>query len=139
MRLARIGLDEEHGYLQDGIRGWHTAGFELASIEKITARNLERQLHSDKIQVLDVRRQPEWQAGHIEGAVCHPLDEFKAALPHMDRKKQIAVICKSGYRGMIACSLLRRAGFQNVANVVGGFDAWQIANLPVVSETPVLA
>jgi glyoxylase-like metal-dependent hydrolase (beta-lactamase superfamily II)/rhodanese-related sulfurtransferase len=139
VRLARIGLDEEHGYLQDGIKGWQTAGFELASIEKITVRNLERQLPLDKIQVLDVRRQPEWQAGHIEGAVCHPLDDFKVALPQMDRNKQIAVICKSGYRSMIACSLLRCAGFQHVANVVGGFDAWQKANLPVVSETAVLA
>jgi rhodanese-related sulfurtransferase/glyoxylase-like metal-dependent hydrolase (beta-lactamase superfamily II) len=139
VRLARIGLDEEHGYLQDGIKGWEKAGFELASIEKITVRNVERQLRSDKIQVLDVRRQPEWQSGHIEGAVSHPLDDFNAALPQMDRNKQIAVVCKSGYRSMIACSLLRRAGFENVANVVGGFDAWQKASLPVVSETPVLA
>jgi len=139
VRLARIGLDEEHGYLQGGTTGWRKAGFELASIEKITARNLEQQLDSDRIQVLDVRRQPEWQAGHVEGAVFHPLDDFKAAMPQVDRNKQVAVICKSGYRSMIACSLLLRAGFEKVAVVDGGFDAWQKANLPAVSETPALA
>jgi rhodanese-related sulfurtransferase len=40
---------------------------------------------------------------------------------------------------MIACSLLRRAGFQNVVNVTGGFDAWQKAELPSVREKPVNA
>jgi len=49
------------------------------------------------------------------------------------------VHCKSGYRSMIACSLLQRAGFQNVINVVGGLDGWQQAGLPVVSGTPVEA
>jgi len=139
VRLARIGLDEEQGYLLDGIKGWEKAGFELVSIERITVRNLDQYLQSGKFQVLDVRRMPEWQAGHIENAASHPLDDFKVALPQMDRNQQIAVICKSGYRSMIACSLLRRAGFQNVANVVGGFDAWQKANLPVTSETAVAA
>jgi hydroxyacylglutathione hydrolase len=51
----------------------------------------------------------------------------------------IAVHCKGGYRSMIACSLLQRAGFRNVINVMGGFDAWQQANLPVVTEKPVEA
>jgi hydroxyacylglutathione hydrolase len=47
----------------------------------------------------------------------------------------VAVHCKSGYRSMIACSLLERAGFKNVSNIAGGFDAWKNAGLPVVSET----
>jgi len=137
MRLARVGLDEERGYLQGGVAGWQEAGFGLASIDKITVRNLKQRLQSGEIQVLDVRRQPEWEAGHIESAVLHPLDEFRGTLPKMDRKDPIAVICKSGARSLMACSLLRRAGFQSVATVVGGFDAWQKANLPVASETAV--
>jgi hydroxyacylglutathione hydrolase len=48
-------------------------------------------------------------------------------------------MCKSGYRSMIACSVLQRAGFQHVINVVGGFDAWQKADLPAMSETEVRA
>jgi len=139
VRLARVGLDEERGFLQDGVKGWEKAGFQLASIEKITVRNLNQYLQSGRFHVLDVRRQSEWQAGHIEGAAFHPLDEFKASLPQMDRSEPIAVICKSGYRSLIASTLLRRAGFQNVVNVIGGFDAWQKANLPVASDTTVAA
>jgi hydroxyacylglutathione hydrolase len=54
----------------------------------------------------------------------------------MDRDTPLAVHCKGGYRSMIACSLLQRAGFHNVINVIGGFDAWQQANLPSTSAKP---
>jgi hydroxyacylglutathione hydrolase len=82
--------------------------------------------------VLDVRRENEWQAGHIDGALWWPLDRFASALPELDRNRPIAVHCKSGYRSAIACSLLLRAGYRKVSNVVGGFDAWQQAALPCV-------
>jgi len=81
-----------------------------------------------------VRRKPEWQAGHIEGAAWHPLNDFKTSLPEVERGMPIAVHCKGGYRSLIACSLLQRAGFGNVSNVIGGFDAWKQAELPVVRE-----
>jgi hydroxyacylglutathione hydrolase len=55
-------------------------------------------------------------------------------MPLFDPSLTIAVHCKSGYRSMIACSLLQRAGYRNVINVVGGLDAWQAAQLPLVAE-----
>jgi len=55
-------------------------------------------------------------------------------LPAMDRARPVAVHCKSGYRSMIACSLLERVGYRNAINVVGGFDAWHAARLPEVAE-----
>ncbi len=139
MRLARVGLDEERGFLQDGIKAWASAGFELASLSQITVRNLNTRLQAHDLQVLDVRRQSEWQAGHIEDATLWPLDQFNANPPSLNPEAELAVICKSGYRSLIACSLLRRAGFHRVINVVGGFDAWQKANLPVASEEMVSA
>jgi rhodanese-related sulfurtransferase len=84
-----------------------------------------------KLRVLDVRREPEWQAGHIAGAAWWPLDRFKVSPPEVDPGAPLAVHCASGYRSVIACSLLRRAGMQNVINVVGGFDAWKKAGLEV--------
>jgi len=84
-----------------------------------------------KLRVLDVRREPEWQAGHIAGAAWWPLDRFKVSPPEVDPEAPLAVHCASGYRSVIACSLLRRAGMQNVINVVGGFDAWKKAGLEV--------
>jgi glyoxylase-like metal-dependent hydrolase (beta-lactamase superfamily II)/rhodanese-related sulfurtransferase len=138
-RLARIGLDEERGYLLDGVKGWKNAGFELTSFEQMTVRNLSRDLQSNGRQVLDVRRRPEWEVGHIEGTTLWPLDEFRASLPKLDHDAPTFVICKSGYRSLIACSLLRRAGFKNVINVIGGFDAWQKAGLPCSTEETVAA
>jgi rhodanese-related sulfurtransferase len=139
VRLARIGLDEVSGYLQDGWKGWANAGFELESVEQITVRNLNRALQSSGYQILDVRRRPEWETGHIEGTTLSPLDEFRSSLPQLDPDAPVAVICKSGYRSLIACSLLRRAGFKNPVNVIGGFDAWQKAALPVATEETVTA
>jgi hydroxyacylglutathione hydrolase len=137
MRLARIGLEEVRGYLSGGVNSWKAAGFPVRSTSQIGVEALNERLHSKALQVLDVRREPEWEAGHIEGASWWPLDNFKVAPPEIDNSAPIAVHCKGGYRSLIACSLLQRAGFQNVINVLGGFDAWQQANLRVVTEKPV--
>jgi rhodanese-related sulfurtransferase len=139
MRLARIGLEDARGYLKGGVEAWSQAGFALAAIPQISVEALSGQLQARDVQVLDVRREPEWEAGHIVGASWWPLDNFKVAPPEIDRDVPIAVHCKGGYRSMIACSLLQRAGFQNVVNIVGGFDAWQQAQLPSVTEKPVEA
>jgi hydroxyacylglutathione hydrolase len=139
MRLARVGLEDAQGFLNGGIEAWMQAGFPLATITQIDVQELDRQLQGDGTQVLDVRREPEWEAGHIAEASWWPLDNFKIAPPEIDRSLTIAVHCKGGYRSIIACSLLQRAGFQNVVNIVGGFDAWQQAKLPVVTEKPVIA
>ena len=137
LRLARVGIENPRGYLNGGVEAWKQAGLPLANLPQIDVQTLRDRLQSS--QVLDVRREPEWQAGHIEGAVWWPLDNFKVSPPEIDRDRPIAVHCKSGYRSMIACSLLQRAGFRNITNVIGGFDAWQQAELPVRTETEVEA
>jgi rhodanese-related sulfurtransferase len=106
-------------------------------VSQITADELEHQLRSGAVQVLDVRREPEWDAGHIEGASWWPLDNFRVSPPEIDRELPLAVHCKGGYRSMIAASLLQRAGFRHIVNVVGGFDAWQGAKLPVVTAVTI--
>jgi len=133
IRLARVGIEAMDGYLQGGVEAWKQAGFPVASLSQMTVSELNARLPSGEMQVLDVRRAPEWETAHIENATWWPLDNFKIAPPEMDHNAAIAVHCKSGYRSMIACSLLQRAGFGNVTNVVGGFDAWQEAKMPIVS------
>jgi hydroxyacylglutathione hydrolase len=142
MRLARIGLEDARGYLRGGVAAWCEAGMPVAVLPQISVDALSERLHAANVQVLnvqvlDVRREAEWEAGHIAGVSWWPLDNFKVAPPEIDREFPVAVHCKGGYRSMIACSLLLRAGFQNVINVVGGFDAWQQARLPVEVEKSV--
>ena len=139
LRLARVGIENVAGYLQGGVAAWKQAGFALAEVPQITVQDLHNSLQAEASQVLDVRREPEWNAAHIESATWWPLDNFKISTPEIDRDRPVAVHCKGGYRSMIACSLLQRAGFINVTNVIGGFDAWQEAKLPVESKTTVEA
>ena len=137
VRMARVGIEDVRGYLDGGLTAWKQAGFELEKLPQITAQELQQCLSEGdggarkNLRVLDVRREPEWQAGHIAGAAWWPLDRFKVSPPEVDPEAPLAVHCASGYRSVIACSLLRRAGMQNVINVVGGFDAWKKAGLEV--------
>jgi hydroxyacylglutathione hydrolase len=136
LRLARVGIEDLTGFLDGGTRGWAQAGFALQQLPQITVEELNSRLHKGSVQVLDVRREGEWDAGHIDGADWYPLDRFKAALPEIDPNLPTAVHCKGGYRSMIACSLLQRAG-HNVINVIGGFDAWQEAQLATTAGAAV--
>jgi hydroxyacylglutathione hydrolase len=139
IRLARVGIEELDGYLAGGVAAWKQSGQPLAIVAQIGAQELEQRLGAGKVQVLDVRRQPEWDAGHVEGAAWWPLDNFRVSPPEIDHEVPLAVHCKGGYRSMIAASLLQRAGFRNVINLIGGFDAWQQANLPIVTAVTVSA
>lgn len=137
LRLTRVGIEVLDGYLDGGVVAWKQAGFPVATISQMTAGELDARLKAHEVQVLDVRREPEWDAGHIESATWWPLDNFRVSPPEINQDAPIAVHCKGGYRSMIASSLLQRAGFKHVINVIGGFDAWQQAKLPTVSAKPV--
>ncbi len=139
LRLARVGIEILDGYLDGGVAAWKQAGLEVATISQITVEELSARLKAHEVQVLDVRREPEWDAAHIENGTWWPLDNFRVSPPGLDRDVPIAIHCKGGYRSMIASSLLQRAGFKHVVDVSGGFDAWQQAKLPTVSAKPVSA
>jgi hydroxyacylglutathione hydrolase len=85
------------------------------------------------VQIVDVRREAEFAAGHIEGAKLMPLHKLESLASTLDHNRPVAVHCKGGYRSAIACSLIQRAGFENVMNVMGGFDAWLACGLPAAA------
>src|SRR5690349_21686824 len=114
LRLARVGIETERGYLEGGVAGWTGAGFDLGTLREITVQELHQRLAKNGMQVLDVRREAEFMAGHVEEAAWWPLDRFRVSPPEVDLNVPLAVHCQSGYRSMIACSLLQRAGFKNV-------------------------
>src|SRR6266850_66248 len=134
LRLSRVGIEDIRGYLAGGVSAWQKAGLPLARTAEVSAEELHQRMRKGSVRVLDVRRDGEWQAGHIAQAQSRALDTFPQALPDVDAVQPLAVHCKSGYRSMIACSLLQRAGHRNVINVIGGFDAWQAAGLPEVTD-----
>ena len=139
LRMSRVGIEDIRGYLSGEITAWQKVGLPLTVTAQISAEDLHKKLHGKSIQVLDVRRLGEWQAGHIEQATNRALDNFPQELPAVDDSQPLAIHCKSGYRSMIACSLLERAGHRNIFNVIGGYDAWHAAGLPESAEQLVKA
>jgi glyoxylase-like metal-dependent hydrolase (beta-lactamase superfamily II) len=127
-RLGRIAFDTVAGYLAGGMQSLDSEPDLLDRIERITAGSLaERLAGSDPPMLIDVRAPSEWQERRIDAAVNLPLSrlgEWKATLPH---DRLLVVHCASGYRSAIAASFLRRDGFSNVADLVGGLPAWESA------------
>ena len=138
VRLARVGIERVIGYLEGGIDAWKRENLVLDQVPQVSVQELARLMRErkDDAQVLDVRRQGEWEEGHVEGAVLKPLNQLLRTMDELDSHRPIAVHCKSGYRSSIATSLLQRAGFRQVINVTGGFDAWRAEGLPVATPDP---
>jgi hydroxyacylglutathione hydrolase len=130
MRLARVGIENVHAYLEDGITGWIAGGYELDYIPQVSVQEFSELLlkEKDHIQVLDVREAGEVEAGAMQRSVRIPLGQLEKRIAELDRDKLLVVHCKGGYRSSIATSILRRAGFRDIANLTGGFDAWKAMN-----------
>jgi hydroxyacylglutathione hydrolase len=134
LRLSRVGLENVAGYLEGGVAAWDRAGMPLASVPQITVDELEALLReNDDLQVVDVRRPPEFAGGHVPRALPRPLDRLERELAGLDPVKPTAVVCAGGYRSSAGTSLLRRHGFRDLRNVVGGTSAWTAAGYPTES------
>jgi hydroxyacylglutathione hydrolase len=127
LRLARVGIENVHAYLEDGITGWIAGGYELDYIPQISVQEFSDLLEQEKdhIAVLDVRERAEVAVGAMENSVRIPLGQLQDQTAELDRNKLLVVHCKGGYRSSIATSILRRAGFRDIANLTGGFEAWK--------------
>jgi len=126
-RLARVGHENVKGFLAGGILAWRDAGLPLATVPQITVDDLHELTSSPAaLQVLDVRRAPEYAGGHVPKAIQAPLMNLEQSLPGLtlDPNKPTAVICAGGYRSSAATSILEQHGFSNLLNVTGGTSAW---------------
>lgn len=82
-------------------------------------------------QLIDVRENDEWAAGHAKGAVHIPMSEFTGRVGEVDTDREIYVICKVGGRSAQVGQYLEQAKGATVHNVDGGTDAWREAGLPM--------
>ena len=131
--LGRIGYDRVAGYLLGGVAAWQEAGLPLTRVEQIDIAELDRRRRErDALQIVDVRMDDEWQAGHIAGARHAPLHELPRRLGELERDRLTAVVCGTGYRSSIATAILQQHGIVDVANVVGGMAAWDAAGYATV-------
>jgi hydroxyacylglutathione hydrolase len=130
--LSRVGVDEVVGFLQWGMVEWRSEGFPVETVPQITVHDLAAWLEEGRpITVIDVREQPEWDDGHIAGALHLPMFEAVARRAEIPEDRPRAVLCAGGLRSSAVIGALQRHGLGGFHNVTGGMAAWAKAGYGV--------
>jgi hydroxyacylglutathione hydrolase len=133
-RLAvAVGIRNLGGYLAGGMTSWRAEHHDVDRIERIGALDLRRRMDGDsRLQVLDVRERPEWEAGHIPGSIHVPYHDIHGIPDSIDVARPVAVICSSGTRSAVAASLVKRYGASDVSHIAdGGVGTWREHGYPI--------
>ncbi|SER71365.1 MBL fold metallo-hydrolase [Pedobacter rhizosphaerae] len=128
-RLTRVGYDNTIGYLDGGFESWIAAGKEIDTIESISATAFETAASEAEVIALDVRKPGEYESEHLEFTLSRPLDYIDDWMSEIDPKSTYYIHCAGGYRSMIAASILKSRGVENVIDVAGGYGAIKGTNL----------
>ena len=141
VRLARVGFDKVAGYLDGGFDAWKNVGEKIDLIIDVEADELAMDIpHDDHLVVVDVRKETEFADGHVKDAVNLPLSEMTdpGLMANIEDTDNLYVHCAGGYRSVIASSLLKRQGFHNLRNVLGGWGKIKEQKIKVVKESALL-
>ena len=121
-RLSRVGYDRTLGYLKGGYDAWKEEGREYDTVSRVTSTALESLANDKEFQVFDVRKRSEFDSEHLLMAENTPLNELNQHLERFPKSKPFVVHCGSGYRSMIAASILKQRGWDLVSDVSDGFE-----------------
>ena len=133
MRLARVGYDHAEGFLNGGMKAWEDASKETREFDCVNSALLHDVIKVSQVNVLDVRKSTEYDIEHVEVAENFPLDSINQNLHELDENKEYYVHCKSGYRSMIAISILNNAGYNKLINVDGGIEALMQTDIAIAA------
>lgn len=122
MRLSRVGYDNCIGYLKGGFETWKKSGKKTETIKSIPAEEFIGQYQSG-YKTLDVRKPGEYESAHLKNAESLPLDFIYDWVDTVDKSHPYMIHCAGGYRSMIAASILKTKGFENLTDVQGGYGA----------------
>jgi glyoxylase-like metal-dependent hydrolase (beta-lactamase superfamily II)/rhodanese-related sulfurtransferase len=129
-RLSRVGFDSVLGHLKGGFEAWKSAGFDVDTINRITAAQFENEVKISESKVVDIRRESEYEAEHIEDAYSKPLAYINDWVKDINPNEHFFMHCAGGYRSMIAASILQARGYRNFSEIEGGFNAIAKTDLP---------
>ncbi len=129
-RLARVGFDKTLGFLKGGLESWRNEGFSTDNVSSITAETVASQ-YTPNSRVYDVRTLTEFQSEHIENAINIPLSVLHENINTFKNEDDTFYLyCRSGYRSLVAASILKARGIHDFHDVKGGFQALSETNLP---------
>lgn len=129
-RLSRVGFDNLLGHLEGGFQAWLKSGKETDTIDRITAEEFAKEVKTEKDKIIDVRKESEYAAEHLENAYNWPLAYINNWIKDINPEEHFYMHCGGGYRSMIAASILQARGYRNFTEVAGGFDAIIKTGLP---------
>ena len=129
--LAFVGLDRIAGWFGPGALALHGAAQLLQTTPQMTPAELYERFDTGEVEVVDVRGQTEWSAGHLPGVRNIPLGLLPDHAAELPRDRPIVLHCQSGGRSNIAASVLQAHGFDNVINLQGGYRQWSEEGRPV--------
>jgi hydroxyacylglutathione hydrolase len=131
-QLVRIGYDRLVGYLKGGLHAWEVSGLQYDQIGAVHAQNLVKRLQEkEDFTLLDVRQINEYEEGRVTGATHIFLGELQDRIDEIDRNKPVVTFCGSGVRAIIAASILKRNGFNNVEDSLGSMQACTSIGCPI--------
>lgn len=122
-RLSRVGFDNTLGYLEGGIAAWKEANLETDNVSQVTAEEFEALAKKQEVKLVDVRKSAEYNLGHLDIAQSVPLSELDLKMNGLPSETVFYEHCQSGYRSMIAASMMKARGYHNVVNIKGGYNA----------------
>jgi hydroxyacylglutathione hydrolase len=133
-RFRRIGFDNMCGFLCPGINEWQEMGKPISSLGTLSVQQLKSKLENREVTLLDVREPSEWKEGYVEGARRIYFGYLQDEADSLPKNKPIAVTCSVGNRSSIGASILKRKGFKEVYNVLGGMTAWEALGYPLKKD-----
>lgn len=122
-RLSRVGYDNVLGYLEGGFDAWKKSGKEIDTVRRISAEEFEKEVSQNHNKVIDVRKETEFAAEHLEIADSLPLAYINDWMNNIDDSEHFYIHCAGGYRSMIAASILNSRGIRNFTEIAGGYGA----------------
>jgi hydroxyacylglutathione hydrolase len=129
-RLSRVGFDNLVGHLEGGFNAWKNAAKEIDNVNRINAEQLQTQIKIGESKIIDIRKESEYSAEHIDQAYSRPLANINDWIKDIDPKEHFYLHCAGGYRSMIAASILQARGFRNFSEIEGGFNAIAKTDIP---------
>jgi glyoxylase-like metal-dependent hydrolase (beta-lactamase superfamily II)/predicted sulfurtransferase len=129
-RLSRVGFDNILGHLKGGFTAWLQAGKEADTVDRITAEEFAKDLIIGEDKVIDVRKETEYAAEHVDEAYNRPLSAINEWIKDINPEEHFFLHCAGGYRSMMAASILQARGYRNFTEIAGGFKAISETAIP---------
>ncbi|PQB03531.1 MBL fold metallo-hydrolase [Aureitalea marina] len=129
-RLSRVGYDNVIGYLEGGFESWSDKKMPYNSVARMDADQFQQAFQENEALVFDVRKKSEFDSEHVIGAINVPLNQINEHLAQFPKDKPIVLHCAGGYRSMIASSILKQRGWDQITDVIGGFKAIAETDVP---------